>query len=176
MNNPDTKKWQKYSSFRWLGILQVEKIIWWREILLTTFFICCLIFGGLPPYVFHKPEDLLFFELFIKDVLLILVIAGVFLFIQLKKAKPQRMDEFKLLNNLPISQPRLSDFVKDGGAIILSTHVLEVIEKICDRYILLKSDTVRADLQASKFENVDLEQHVLELLRNDGEHFTGKRA
>lgn len=62
----------------------------------------------------------------------------------------------------------LKDFVKNGGTVILSTHVLEVIEKICDRYIVLKSGRIIADVNAHDFDktgHADLEQHVLALLR-----------
>ena len=62
----------------------------------------------------------------------------------------------------------LAEFVKQGGTVILSTHVLEVIEKICDRYVILKAGQIIADLNAHEFDktdNGDLEQHVLELLR-----------
>ena len=36
----------------------------------------------------------------------------------------------------------LKDFVINGGVVILSTHVLEVIEKICDRYLVLKQGKI----------------------------------
>ncbi len=41
----------------------------------------------------------------------------------------------------------LTDYVADGGTVILSTHVVEVIEKICDRYIVLKNGKIIADLK-----------------------------
>ncbi|MBN1562031.1 ABC transporter ATP-binding protein [candidate division KSB1 bacterium] len=59
----------------------------------------------------------------------------------------------------------LLDFVKNGGAVVLSTHVMEVIEKLCDRYIIFKSGQIIADLSACEFEYVDLEQRVLTLLQ-----------
>jgi ABC-2 type transport system ATP-binding protein len=62
----------------------------------------------------------------------------------------------------------LVDFVQSGGSVVLSTHVLEVIEKVCDRYIILKSGKVIADLKAQNFEreeHMDLERHVLNLLK-----------
>lgn len=63
----------------------------------------------------------------------------------------------------------LADFVSHGGTVILSTHVLEVIEKICDRYIILKSGAIISDVNAHDFEGIghmDLEQHVMDLLRD----------
>ncbi len=62
----------------------------------------------------------------------------------------------------------LAQFVKEGGTVILSTHVLEVIEKICDRYIVMKNGVISADILARDFSQqsqADLEQHVLELLK-----------
>lgn len=65
----------------------------------------------------------------------------------------------------------LKDFVADGRTIILSTHVLEVIEKICDRYLVLKNGKIIADLQADAFKEadivgngLDLEKYVIQLL------------
>jgi ABC-2 type transport system ATP-binding protein len=42
----------------------------------------------------------------------------------------------------------LSNFVKRGGTVILSTHVLEVVEKLCDRYLILQDGRLAADLDA----------------------------
>jgi ABC-2 type transport system ATP-binding protein len=65
----------------------------------------------------------------------------------------------------------LRDFVAAGGAIILSTHTLEVVEKLCDRYLLLKEGRVIADLKADEVtgqrgvgEGGSLERHVIQLL------------
>ncbi|MBN2354509.1 ABC transporter ATP-binding protein [candidate division KSB1 bacterium] len=65
----------------------------------------------------------------------------------------------------------LKDFVARGGTVILSTHILEVIEKICSRYVLLKAGRIIADIQADafaagdEFKHGDLEQYVVSLLR-----------
>ena len=60
----------------------------------------------------------------------------------------------------------LKKYVDKGGTIILSTHVLEVIEKICDRYLVLKNGEIIADILAGEFQNSekDLEKYLIELL------------
>lgn len=60
----------------------------------------------------------------------------------------------------------LKEYVTNGGTVILSTHVLEVIEKICDRYIFLKNGKIIADIIAREFQNSgkDLEKYIIELL------------
>ena len=65
----------------------------------------------------------------------------------------------------------LKDFVANGGTIILSSHALEVIEKICDRYLVLKNGEIIADLTAHGFkksdvvkEDIDLEGYIIQLL------------
>jgi ABC-2 type transport system ATP-binding protein len=65
----------------------------------------------------------------------------------------------------------LKDFVVNGGTIILSSHALEVIEKICDRYLVLRNGEIIADLTADGFkksgvvkDNVDLEGYIIQLL------------
>lgn len=60
----------------------------------------------------------------------------------------------------------LNDFVKAGGTIILSTHTWEVIEKICNRIIVLKSGQIIADLNAQESAKmaIDFEKHILALL------------
>jgi ABC-2 type transport system ATP-binding protein len=64
----------------------------------------------------------------------------------------------------------LRDFVAAGGSVILSTHTLEVIEKICDRYVVLKEGRIIADLRAGDVTGEagsgggSLEQYVMQLL------------
>ncbi|MDH3217152.1 MAG: ABC transporter ATP-binding protein [Candidatus Krumholzibacteria bacterium] len=65
----------------------------------------------------------------------------------------------------------LRDFAAAGGAVILSTHTLEVVEKLCDRYLLLKKGRIIADLKADEFtgqggvgEGGSLERHVIQVL------------
>jgi ABC-2 type transport system ATP-binding protein len=65
----------------------------------------------------------------------------------------------------------LRDFAAAGGAVILSTHTLEVVEKLCDRYLLLKDGRVIADLKADEVsgqpgvgEGRSLEQYVIQML------------
>ncbi len=67
----------------------------------------------------------------------------------------------------------LREYVKAGGTIILSTHALEVVEKICDRYLILKGGKIIGDLQASVFKeadqvgkSIDLETYVVKLLNS----------
>ncbi|MFQ5636756.1 MAG: ATP-binding cassette domain-containing protein [bacterium] len=65
----------------------------------------------------------------------------------------------------------LQDLVAGGRTIILSSHVLEVIEKICDRYLVLKNGEIIADLEANRFKetdlagkDMDLEKYIIQLL------------
>ena len=65
----------------------------------------------------------------------------------------------------------LRDFAAAGGAVILSTHTLEVVEKLCDRYLLLKKGRVIADLRAGEVtgqrgvgEGGSLERYVIRML------------
>ncbi len=65
----------------------------------------------------------------------------------------------------------LRDFVKEGGIVILSTHILEIVEKLCDRYMVLKNGRIIADLEANEFKKYvrpvgekDLESFLIKLL------------
>jgi len=65
----------------------------------------------------------------------------------------------------------LRDFVADGGAVILSTHTMEVVEKLSDRYLLLKKGRIIADLKAGDVEGQrgdaeagSLERYVIQML------------
>jgi ABC-2 type transport system ATP-binding protein len=42
---------------------------------------------------------------------------------------------------------RLASYCDSGGAIILSSHALEMIQEICDRVVILQDGTVRRDLR-----------------------------
>jgi len=64
----------------------------------------------------------------------------------------------------------LKEFVAKGGTVILSTHVLEVIEKICDRYIVLKNGKIISDLKAKDFQNIshqNFEKYIIEKLQSE---------
>ena len=64
----------------------------------------------------------------------------------------------------------LSDYVKNGGIVILSTHILEIIEKLCDRYVVIKEGRIAADLDEQKLRNenslMPLESHILRILES----------
>jgi len=67
----------------------------------------------------------------------------------------------------------LKDFVSRGGTIILSTHALEGLEKICDRYIILKRGEIVADLDADEIsgsttigQSISLEKYVIDILND----------
>jgi len=66
----------------------------------------------------------------------------------------------------------LRDFVEGGGTVILSTHTLEVIEKLCDRYVLLRNGQVIADLTAAEVAHAEgpgsLESYVIRLFSESG--------
>jgi ABC-2 type transport system ATP-binding protein len=90
--------------------------------------------------------------------------------------KPQILFLDEALNGIDIESTyrikhSLRDFVAEGGAVILSTHTLEVVEKLCDRYLLLKEGRVIADLRADDVtgkrgvgEEGSLERYVIQLL------------
>ncbi|HNW59731.1 MAG TPA: ABC transporter ATP-binding protein [bacterium] len=66
----------------------------------------------------------------------------------------------------------LREYVQGGGLVILSTHVLEVIEKICDRYVVLQSGRILADVEAAAWRSgagaASLEEHIIALLHQHG--------
>ena len=65
----------------------------------------------------------------------------------------------------------LRELCEAGGAVIFSTHVLEVAEKLCDRIaIIQKGKLVKIGDTASVVGDESLEQVFLELAREDGEH------
>lgn len=64
-------------------------------------------------------------------------------------------------------------FVTSGSAIILATHILEVLEKICSRFLILShrklvADLSETDIQHMKTENpsFDLERFIIEKFAN----------
>jgi ABC-2 type transport system ATP-binding protein len=63
----------------------------------------------------------------------------------------------------------LRDFVARGGTVILSTHVLEVLEKLADRYLLMRDGKIAVDLDAQTLRaeagESSLEDYVLARLR-----------
>ncbi|MFQ5752797.1 MAG: ABC transporter ATP-binding protein [bacterium] len=65
----------------------------------------------------------------------------------------------------------LREFVAQGGIVVLSTHVLEVVEKFCDRNLILKDGRLIADLSGDELANLKrseagLEGHLVELLNS----------
>jgi ABC-2 type transport system ATP-binding protein len=61
----------------------------------------------------------------------------------------------------------LCDYVGNGGTVVLSTHTLEVVEKICSRYVIMKKGTLVADIDARLFrgqQSIDLESYIMNLL------------
>jgi ABC-2 type transport system ATP-binding protein len=69
----------------------------------------------------------------------------------------------------------LREFVSAGGIVVLSTHVMEAVETMCDRYLVLAKGKVVADLRAEDISGVgsvrvgsDLEEYITRLLADDG--------
>lgn len=83
-------------------------VIWWRELFIGVFLLVALGIGGFPSKLSNGPQNTLFFELFIKDVLLVVVIGCIFFYIQMIKAKPERIREYFFLNSLPITDTQLA--------------------------------------------------------------------
>lgn len=67
----------------------------------------------------------------------------------------------------------LRSHAQAGGTVILSTHVLEVIEKLCDHYVVLQSGRVIADLDAAEWKAGHgqraggLEEYIMALLQGN---------
>lgn len=57
----------------------------------------------------------------------------------------------------------LRKMADDGKTVLLSTHVLDVIEKLCDRYVILKHGEIIADLDASEFKQMNLDTNGTDL-------------
>jgi len=61
----------------------------------------------------------------------------------------------------------LKTFVKNGSTVILSTHVLEVVEKLCDRFVILNDGKIVSDMTTEELNKeavLDLESHLLNLM------------
>jgi ABC-type multidrug transport system ATPase subunit len=65
----------------------------------------------------------------------------------------------------------LKRFAAEGGTVILSTHMLESIEKLCGRFWILKDGRLKADLESAELKapgfrkrHGDLERYVVRLL------------
>jgi hypothetical protein len=83
-------------------------IIWWKELAIAVFCVVALGFGMAPAFLNSAPTDTLFFELYFKDIFLVVVIGCIFWFIQLLKPKPERLQEFFFLNSLPVKSKQLA--------------------------------------------------------------------
>lgn len=55
----------------------------------------------------------------------------------------------------------LQEHVQDGGTVILSTHVLETLQRVADRVVVLKQGRVVADVKTDGLAADDLERLVL---------------
>ena len=65
----------------------------------------------------------------------------------------------------------LRDFTNNGGTVLFSTHILEVVEKICDRYIIMVKGKLIKDLTVDEFSRllesrpeIDFEKFILGLI------------
>ena len=66
-------------------------------------------------------------------------------------------------------------FVNGGGTLILATHILEVLEKICNRILILSNRKLTADLSDTEIQQMknldplfDLEQFIIKNLQDSG--------
>ncbi len=82
--------------------------VWWRELAVAFFLLVGLAMGGLPPFLHRTPGNTLFFELFIKELFLAVVIGGIFWYIQQLRPKPERLQEFFFLNSQPLSHSQIA--------------------------------------------------------------------
>ncbi len=92
-------------------------------------------------------------------------------------ARPELLFLDEALNGVDLEsafaiKQMLRDFVACGGAVILSTHALEVLEKLADRYVLMRHGDIIAEASAETLKRSagdrDLEDHVLRLLKGAG--------
>lgn len=81
---------------------------WWRELALAFFLLICLMVGGTSSRLSLRPHDFLFFEFFIKDGLLPMVLVCLLWFVQLQKGTPERLAEFRFLHSQPLTQRQLA--------------------------------------------------------------------
>ena len=65
----------------------------------------------------------------------------------------------------------LNEFVVKGGTVLLSTHTLEVVEKLCSRNLILKDGQLIGDLSDSELSQIkiknkgmDLESYLIQML------------
>jgi len=63
----------------------------------------------------------------------------------------------------------MREHAKKGNAVFFSSHVIEVVEKICDKVVIIKDGKSRGvyDLSKLKKKNISLEQVFLEQTKND---------
>lgn len=99
-----------------------------------------------------------------------LVIASAFL------GQPQIVFLDEALNGIDLEsiykiKQMFRTFVNNGGTIILATHILEVLEKICDRFLILSNRILSADLSDTGIQQMknqdplfDLEQFIVKKL------------
>ena len=63
----------------------------------------------------------------------------------------------------------LEEFVAAGGTVILSTHVLEVVERLADRYVLMKDGDIISDQSTANLAresgDANLEDQILRMLK-----------
>jgi ABC-2 type transport system ATP-binding protein len=71
----------------------------------------------------------------------------------------------------------LKEFVNDGGTVILSTHVLEVVEKLCNRNLILNNGKLVADLGPEELDELTrkqgsggLETYLVDILNQNKGH------
>lgn len=81
----------------------------WAKPALFIFAAVMLLSGGMGSGLYARPQSTLFFEMFVKEGMLPLVVASIFWFIVLVRARPERLEEFQYLNSLPFSHNRLAD-------------------------------------------------------------------
>ena len=85
--------------------------LWWREWLFFIFVALALGGGGFGDRLIARPSSTDFFEFFIKEGMLPLIIGCIFGYILLIKQKPQRLDEYRYLASLPLKSAQLADNV-----------------------------------------------------------------
>lgn len=66
----------------------------------------------------------------------------------------------------------LKSYCNNGGTVLFSSHIIETVEHLCDRIIILHQGTIRRELEREEWEGLrgqgsSLEQMFISLVRNE---------
>jgi hypothetical protein len=82
---------------------------WRLELVALVFSAIVLGIGGFGRGLFQRPHSSDFIDFFIKEGMLPLILAAVFVYIILIKSRPRRLEEYRYLSSLPLTFAKLAD-------------------------------------------------------------------